>query len=239
MSPSQEEKDFIQSYNSENYPHPAVSVDIVVFTILDTDLKILLIKRGEHPYKEHWALPGGFVRIGDSSQSGESLDQAAYRELHEETSLSPNALYLEQLHTFGAVERDPRMRVITVAYYALIRPDLAPLIHSGSDASDAQWISHSLLSETELAFDHSTIIQKAAQHIQQKINHSTIAFELVPPTFTVSELRSVHEAIKTTSYDPSNFRRKFKSMLQDGIIQEAPGKRITISRPAKVYSFVR
>ena len=236
-----DESQFLDTYDPSKYPAPAITVDLVIFTVLDTDPKILLIKRGNPPYQNHWALPGGFVQIGDANSKGESLEDAAYRDLFEETNLPKESIYLDQLHTFGAVDRDPRMRVITVAYLALIRPDLAPLIRAGSDASEAKWYSlaHILKSPNQLAFDHTDIISTAFHHVRQHLHHTSLAFELVPPTFTVTELRSVYEAFYQTNYDPSNFRRKFKSMLEDGLIVQAPGKRLTTSRPAKVYSFVR
>jgi 8-oxo-dGTP diphosphatase len=250
MKSENDEETFLKEYQSKSYPTPAVTVDLTIFTIIDTDLKILLIKRGAHPFKDHWALPGGFVQIGDLHSPPESLEEAALRELREETGLPTNNIFLQQLHTFGSVNRDPRMRVITVAYFSLIPSDLSTLIAAGSDATAAKWVSVSELQDIQppysfaiankiLAFDHAEIIQKAIDRIQFLITHTPIAFELVPNTFTISELRSVHEGIDGKSYDPSNFRRKFKRMLEDKIILLAPGKRSTASRPAKVYTYNR
>jgi 8-oxo-dGTP diphosphatase len=222
-----------------SYPKPSVTVDIVIFTVLDVDLKVLLIERGAEPFRGHWALPGGFVQVREArSDQGEDLEAAAHRELREETGLPEGRLFLEQLYTFGRAGRDPRTRVITVAYYALCRPDLVPLVRAGSDAAKAGWFSWAAeVPSLELAFDHGEILETAVQRIRGKIDYAPLAFELVPPTFTVAELREVYEAIKGTTYDPANFRRRFKRMLTDRVIQPAPGKRLTASKPAKVYRF--
>jgi 8-oxo-dGTP diphosphatase len=127
--------------------------------------------------------------------------------------------------------------VITVAYYSLVRPTLAPLVRAGGDAAAADWVSLGERPKLKLAFDHGEILDRAAERIRGKLDYSDIAFELVPETFTIPELRSVHEVIKGTTYDPGNFRRRFQRMLADGIIQQAPGKRITASKPAKVFRF--
>ena len=220
------------------YPRAAVAVDLVVFTILDADLKVLLIRRGEPPFEGAWALPGGFVRVGPSHRDqGEGLDDAAARELNEETGLPKGSVYLEQLYTFGKADRDPRARVISIAYYALVRPTLAPLVRAGGDAKHAGWCSIPEAKTRALAFDHLEILERALERIRGKIDYSDIAFQLVPDTFSIPELRAVHEVIKGTSYDPGNFRRRFKRMLTDGIIATAPGKRITGTKPAKVYRF--
>ena len=230
--------DSITSASPQTYPRPAVAVDLVIFTITDTDLKLLLIRRGLAPHQGMWALPGGFVRVGDAvADQGESIEAAAHRELAEETGLPAGSAWLEQLYTFGAPYRDPRMRVISVSWYALVRPDLAPLVTAGTDAEAVQWCSLSAL--PPLAFDHDRMVSAAVERIQGKIDYAPIAFELVPPTFTIAELRQVFEAIKGSAYDRGNFRRRFNRMLEDGIIISAPGKRQTTSRPAKVYAFNR
>jgi 8-oxo-dGTP diphosphatase len=217
---------------------PRVAVDLVIFTILDADLKLLLIKRNEPPFKGHWALPGGFVRVGDAHEDqGEDLYDAAERELSEETGLPSGSAYLEQLHAFGKTYRDPRTRVVSIAHYALVRPELAPFVHAGRRVTAADWISIHQLPSMSLAFDHAEIIDLALRRIREKLESSDIVFALVPRTFTIAELRSVHEIIRGKSYDPGNFRRRFKRMLSDQIIEEAPGKRLTVSRPAKVYRF--
>jgi 8-oxo-dGTP diphosphatase len=222
---------------SYRHPRPSVTVDLVILTVLDTDLKLLLIRRKVPPFEGWWALPGGFVRVGDESQEqGESVEEAAHRELEEETGLPRGSAFIEQVHTFGKPGRDPRTRVISVVYMALVRPDLAPLIRASTDAADVQW--RSMAEPIGLAFDHMTMVEKAIAKMRDRLDRTSIAFQLVPPTFTTAELRQVHEAVKAESYDPGNFRRRFKRMLTDGVIEQAPGKRQTGSRPAAVYRFV-
>ncbi len=225
---------------AEDYPRPAVAVDLIIFTIVDADLKVIVVKRKEPPFEGGWALPGGFVRVGEGSDDqGEDLDEAALRELTEETGLPRGSVFLEQLYTFGKSGRDPRMRVISVAYYALVRPDLAPFVHAGGDVSEARWFSVEGLDRSILAFDHAEILETALTRLRGKIDYSTIAFELVPETFTIAELRAVLEVAKGERYDPGNFRRRFHRMLDEKIIEKAPGKRVTASKPAAVYRFAR
>ena len=127
MSRGADEKAFLASYRPKDYPRPSVAVDLVIFTIIDAQLRVLLVRRSEHPFKGAWALPGGFLRVAEGTLSqGEDLEEAARRELQEETGLDPTRVYLEQLGAFGRAGRDPRMRVVSVAYVALVRPDLAP-----------------------------------------------------------------------------------------------------------------
>ena len=237
----EEEAAFLREYARRSWPRPSVTVDLVVFTVTDADLKVLLIRRKGHPYRGCWALPGGFLDVGDAFEDqGEDLEEAALRELHEETGLPRGAVFLEQLRTFGRAGRDPRTRVITVAYLALVRPDLAHLVQAGSDAADARWHSvESEAGELELAFDHSEILDAGLERVRGRIDYAPIAFELVGGTFTVAELRAAHEAVKGVTYDPGNFRRRFKRMLTDGAIEEAPGRRHTGTRPARVYRFRR
>ncbi|MCC6337837.1 MAG: NUDIX hydrolase [Myxococcales bacterium] len=237
--PSAEEKAFLEQYRPQDYPRPAVAVDLVILTIIDAQVRVLLVKRKEHPFKGGWALPGGFVRVGSGKEQGEDLDAAARRELLEETGLDPDRVLIEQLYTFGRAGRDPRMRVISVAYVALVRPDLAPIVRAGGDVSDADWFSIESLKKQELAFDHREIVDTALSRIRGKLEYSNIAFDLVPLTFTIPELRHVYAIVLDREMDPGNFRRKFNRMLEDGVIERAPGKRITASKPATVYRFKR
>lgn len=221
---------------AEDFPRPAVAVDMVVFTVERGELRVLLIERGETPFKGAWALPGGFVRVGASArEQGEDLDAAARRELLEETGLEPEQVYLAQLGAFGESGRDPRMRVISIAYYALVRPDLVPLVRPGGDAAGVRWCSVQDL--PELAFDHRLIIDRARETLVSGLDHSAMPFALVPSTFTIPELRATWESLAGRTLDPGNFRRRFQRMEEDGLVMLAPGKRTTASKPAALYRF--
>jgi 8-oxo-dGTP diphosphatase len=215
-----------------------ITVDLVIFTILDADVKVLLIQRRAEPFLGGWALPGGFLRSDEAGGAGEDLEAAARRELKEETGLSPERIYLQQLGAYGRPDRDPRGRVLSVAYYALLRPDLAPFVAAGGDAANATWHSLSELDRITLAFDHGEMIRDARSRLVESLGAGDIAFELVPPTFTIPELRAVYDVITGKSHDPGNFRRKVQAMVGDGAIEQAPGKRITGGKPAAVYRFV-
>src|SRR4029077_18090120 len=157
------------------YPRPALTVDAVVFGLDDEDLKVLLIRRNLAPFKDRWALPGGFVRVE------ESLEDAVRRELREEAGVSE--VFLEQLYTFGDVERDPRERVVTVAYYALVKLS-DHRIKAATDARDAAWFA--VAEATGLAFDHQRILTTALERLKGKLRYQPIGFELLPPQFTLS-----------------------------------------------------
>lgn len=239
-----EEERFLEKYRAGALARPSVTVDLVILTVQDRDLHVLLVPRNEHPFKGRWALPGGFVRVSDERKDqGEDLDDAALRELEEATGLSPETcgrFFLEQVETFGKPGRDPRMRVISVAYFALVRSDLVALIRAGGDAARARWFSIAELPREEaLAFDHAEILQATLDKARADLDRSALAFELVPETFTIQELRAVHEAIRGEPLDPGNFRKKFLRMIEDGDIEAARGKRATVSKPASVYRFAR
>jgi 8-oxo-dGTP diphosphatase len=214
-----------------------VSVDLIVFTVIDADLKVLLIRREQRegePFPDRWALPGGHV------DEGEDIEAAAHRELVEETNLRLGSCYLEQLYTFGKATRDPRRRNVSVAYFALVPSNLSTTVLAGSDASDVQWVSlRDLHAFAPLAFDHHEILNKAIDRLRGRIDYSNIAFDLVTPTFTIAELRSVYEAVKGSAYDPRNFDRRFRRMVADGVILPAAGRRVTAGKSAHVYSFRR
>jgi 8-oxo-dGTP diphosphatase len=224
--------------DAHDYPRPAVAVDLVVLTLVDAVLHVLLVRRGEAPFKGRWALPGGFVRVGEDDP-GEDLDAAAARELQEETGLPAKSMYLEQLAAFGAARRDPRMRVITIAYFALVRPGLVPFVKAGGDAEKARFWPLDEALALPLAFDHEAILAAGLARVRDSIDRTSIAFELVPETFTIPELRAVFEGVKGEALDPGNFRKKVTRMLDDGLLVPAPGKRITGGKPAKVYRFAR
>jgi 8-oxo-dGTP diphosphatase len=239
VSASEDERLFLERYRPSDFARPSVTVDIAAFSVIDGELRVLLIKRGGHPFRGRWALPGGFVLVGDAHRNqGEGLADAASRELEEETGLRARDVYLEQIGAFGAANRDPRMRVITIAYCALIRPDLVPLVRAGGDAHAAEWLAVSSLKKAELAFDHDEILAAAVQSIRDRIERADIARSLLPRTFTIPEFRHVVTIVTGSAQDPGNFRRRFERMLEEGILEQAPGKRITASKPALVYRFL-
>lgn len=222
------------------YPRAALTVDMVVFTVVDVDLKVLVIRRGQDPFKGAWALPGGFVNVSDEADQGEDVDAAASRELEEETGLRRQDVFLEQLYTFGKSGRDPRGRVVSVAYYALVPADLMRRVRAGDDAVDAKWISTRRLGEQPLAFDHATIVRAGMVRIAGKIEYDLrLAMSLVPTDFTKAELRRVFEVVTGQAYDKSNFNKRFNRMIEDGTIVDAPGKRLPPGpgRPAHLYAF--
>lgn len=241
-----DEAKFLEDYRPGAFARPSVTVDLVILTVEEKALEVLLVQRSEHPFRGRWALPGGFVRVKEDRKSqGESLDDAAVRELEEETGLSAAAnggIFLEQVKAFGAPGRDPRMRVISVAYFALVRPTLVPTIRAGGDVASARWFRVDALLEKsadELAFDHREILDATLEKARADLDRTKIAFELVPETFTVQELRAVHEAIRGEELDPGNFRKKFLRMIEDGVLEPARGKRATASKPASIYRFAR
>lgn len=208
------------------YPRPAVTVDIILFTFYAGDLKVLLIQRKGEPFQSKWALPGGFVGMD------EDLSVAARRELAEETSVTD--VYLEQLYTFGQPDRDPRGRVITVAYFALLSADQTAGLHlqSNSDADDVCWWSMYAL--PELAFDHDRILDYAMQRLRWKLEWTALGFLLLPAEFTLSELQKVYERVLDEPLDKRNFRRK---MLATDVLEETGNIREGDHRPAKLYRF--
>jgi 8-oxo-dGTP diphosphatase len=206
------------------YPRPSVTVDLVIFTIAENDLKVLLIRRAQEPFKNKWALPGGFVEMD------ESLEEAAARELKEEASVSN--VYLEQLYTFGEPKRDPRGRVISIAYFALVDASQQN-IRAADDAAEAQW--HSVFKPPKLAFDHREILDYAVWRLRNKIEWTTVGYELLPKKFTLSELQRVYEIILQKPVDKRNFRKR---LLAQGEIRELNETRSDgAHRPARLYSF--
>lgn len=206
------------------YPHPAVTVDIIIFALHENDLKVLLIQRKADPFRECWAIPGGFVEIG------EDLETAARRELWEETGVKN--VFLEQLYTFGEPKRDPRERVISVGYYSLVRLS-QHTIRAASDALNACWYPiHKL---PTLAFDHQKIMDMAIKRLQGKVLYAPVIFELLPTQFQLDKLKKVYEIILERPFDSRSFRRK---ILSTGIltpIEEASNAAATPSR--RLYKF--
>lgn len=201
-----------------------LAVDCVVFSLSATALQVMLIQRGIPPFEGQWALPGGFVR------ADESLEATARRELYEETGIEK--IYLEQLYTFGEVDRDPRERVVTVAYYALINLKYQS-IRASTDASQAQWFSVDSL--PPLVFDHQRIFQTAMDRLRGKVRYEPIGFELLPPKFTLPELQKLYELVLGFPLDKRNFRKKFLSM---DLLIDLGEKEIDVKRRAgKLYQF--
>lgn len=243
------EAEFLKDYNPDRYEKPAVTVDMLIFTVnpeKDYALELLMIERGGHPYLGKWAIPGGFVEMD------ESLEEAAARELLEETGLSD--IYMEQLYSFGDVGRDPRMRVISVAYMALVpKEKLKPV--AGDDAAKVRWFSVHWediseagearqklwlesdapdavrLEEEDIAFDHEKVIKTALQRMKNKIEYTDIAFELVGEKFTLTQLQMIYEAILGRKLHKPNFRRSIAEQVEK--TQELETK--SSNRPSYLY----
>ncbi|MGC1305810.1 MAG: NUDIX domain-containing protein [Phormidesmis sp.] len=208
-----------------HYPRPALTVDCVVFGYeAMAALKVLLIERNLPPYEGEWALPGGFVQVD------ESVDAAAVRELREETGVSD--VFLEQLYTFGAVERDPRDRIVSIAYYALIALPRDRL-QAATDASDAKWFELSNL--PTLGFDHREILDCAVKRLRGKIRYEPIGFELLPEQFTLSQLQQLYEQVLGRDLDKRNFRKKLLKM--DLLIDTGEKETGVSHRAAQLYQF--
>ena len=204
------------------FEKPSVTTDIVIFTIQDDNLKVLLIKRGIEPFKDKWALPGGFVRID------ESLEQAAKRELEEETGVRD--VYLEQLYTFGNPKRDSRGRVITIAYLALINSENIKL-KASTDVTDAQWFPMSKV--PLLGFDHKKILDYSLKRLKWKFEYTAVAFSLLPKRFALSEIQKIYEVVFNKKFDKRNFNKKILSL---NILKEEGIKRDVSHRPPMLYS---
>lgn len=207
---------------SYKYPHPSVTTDCVIFGFDGVKLKVLLVERGMAPYKGRWAFPGGFLNMDESAEEG------ALRELKEETGLE--GAYIRQFHTFSAPQRDPRERVITIAYYALVRMQE---VKGGDDASDARWFA--LDEVPPLAFDHDQILRKAEKTLRQQIHFEPVGFELLPEKFTIKQLQNLYEAILDMRFDRRNFYNKMRrlGMLELTGDTANPSQR----REANLFSF--
>jgi 8-oxo-dGTP diphosphatase len=206
------------------YPRAALTVDCVVFGFDGGELQVLLIRRGLDPFKGKWALPGGFVRVE------ETLDEAARRELEEETGLKN--VFLEQLYSFGAVKRDPRERVVSVAYYALVK-STDHVTAASTDASDAQWFVVSKL--PSLAFDHAAILDAALTRLRGKLTYQPIGFELLPQKFTLTQLQRLYESVLGAELDKRNFRKKV--LGYELLIPLKETHREGAHRPAQLFRF--
>ncbi len=202
-----------------------VTTDVVIFTIIDEKLKVVLVKRAHEPFKGRWAIPGGFIRIS------ETLDSAAIRILKEKTNVQN--IYLEQLYTFGDPLRHPAARVITCAYFALIRSDDIVLSTQDAEITEVQW--HPVYNLPKLAFDHKEIIEYSLKRTRERLEFCPIAFQLLPPKFTLTELQKSYELILDKKLDKRNFRKKF---LASDILKELEEYTKSGSkRPARLYMF--
>jgi 8-oxo-dGTP diphosphatase len=208
------------------YARPAVTVDCVVFGLDEHDLKVLLIQRKLAPFQHSWALPGGFVHID------ETLDEAARRELEEEAGVRD--VYLEQLYTFGDLQRDPRERIVTVAYYALAKLS-DHRIRAATDAMGVGWFGLDDL--PKLAFDHADIVQRAHERLRGKVRYAPVGFELLPQRFSLTQLQRLYEIILGTELDKRNFRKKILAM--DLLVETDEVEQGVRHRAARLYRFDR
>ncbi len=214
------EFDSLEEYDEEAFDRPSVTVDLIIFTIKDDDLKLLLVERESWPDEGKKALPGSFVEMD------ESLEEAAKRTLDEKTGLEN--VYLEQLYTFGEPDRDPRTRVITVGYYALVNYDDVEDI---DELEEVEW--HSAYNLPELAFDHKEIAEYSLDRLRAKLEYSTAAYSFLPEKFTLSDFQNIYEVVYNREFDKRNFRRKIK---KKDIVEDTGEKTEGVShRPAKLY----
>jgi len=212
--------------NKIRYEQPGVTVDLVILTVYNNQLKVLLVKRADEPFSGFWSIPGGFLR------KDESLEEAALRVMFEKTGVQEE--YLEQLYTFGSPQRDQRARIITVAYYALIPWKNLPLPAS-KKVAELDWFP--LDQFPALAFDHQEILNYAVQRLRAKAGYSNIVFGLLPEQFGLTELQKIYEVIINEKLDKRNFR---KSMLATGLLEETGKKdRSGAHRPAMLYRFIK
>lgn len=207
-----------------NYYYPAITVDVVIFALRSSRLHLLLVQRKLPPFEGSWAIPGGFVR------ESEPLDAAARRELAEETGV--HDVYLEQLYTFGDPRRDPRGRVISVTYIALVRAEQQQL-QASDDAAAVRWFAVDDLPRP-LAFDHDQIMRYAVDRLRSKLEYTTLAFQLLPAVFTLPQLKQIYEQILGEQLDRGNFYRKIKAAE---LLEETNGYREGKGRPARLYRF--
>lgn len=206
------------------FARPALTVDIVVFALAAKQLQVMLIERDLPPFEGEWALPGGFVRVD------ETLDDAARRELSEETGLTE--IFLEQLYTYGDLQRDPRERVVTVAFYALVNLE-GHDVHASTDARNAAWFAVNNL--PKLAFDHQAILKAAHERLRGKVRYQPIGFELLPRRFTLRQLQHLYEVILERELDKRNFRKKVLGMK---IVRETNEIETDVAhRAARLYQF--
>lgn len=222
-------KDDVSNYDKDAYEKPSVTVDVGICRYLDGEVQVLLIKRKHPPYRDHWAIPGGFVQI----DAKEGLEATAARELQEETGL--RNIYLEQLKSYGDPDRDPRLRVITVAYFALLRMSALSkqTVKAADDAKEAAWFS--LRKLPKLAFDHGRILGDLLERLSGKIAYAPIAFHLLEESFTWSELQDLYEFVLGKRIVAPNFRRKIQSLYR--IEPTRTHRSVGLGRPAAEFTY--
>jgi len=224
---SESEQEFLRHYDPSRYPRPSFTVDVVIFTVRDEQLHVLLVKRSEHPAKNQWALPGGFI----DPEKDSCIEDCARRKLVEKTAVQ--APYLEQLKTYGSKERDPRGWTATTIYFALLASEALQL---GGNQQDVRWVP--IRGDGvgfKLAFDHAKILADAVKRLRSKLEYTHIAVHLLPEEFTLPELQKIYEIILQEPLDKSSFRRR---VVQADMLEELEGKlRDGSGRPAQLYRF--
>lgn len=226
MDINKEEKRFLETYDIHDYEIPLTTVDMAIFTIREENLEVLLVKRAEHPAKEQWALPGGFI----DTNKDKSLIDTATRELHEKTGVKTP--YLEQVITCGSNDRDPRGWSITVAYMALVSSEQLSLRKSDSSA-DVTWVPvQQVLKKRSLAFDHSEILSICHERLRNKVSYTSLPIHLLPGEFTLTELQQIFEIVLNSTVEKKSFRRR---ILDAGFLEETGAMKTGSNRPAKLY----
>lgn len=216
------EKDFLKKYNVHDYEVPLSTVDMAIFALIDDELNVLLVSRDEHPHKNRWALPGGFIDL----KKDQSIEQAAHRKLEEKTGLS--SAYLEQVETIGTPDRDPRGWSLTVVYFALV--DITKI--ENLEPNNTKWIPVTSIRKENLAFDHQLLIQKSLDRLRAKTTYTALPIELMPSEFTLTELQNVFSTILNRSLQAKSFRKR---VLDAGMVEETGNSKICGKRPAKLY----
>ena len=217
------EAEFVAEYRRTfNWPRPAVTLDVVLFTLVEGELAVLLIRRGGHPYRGHLAIPGGFLDVGDGfGEQGEDLETGARRELLEETGLTTKAVPLHFFGIFGTPYRDPRMRTVTAAYLGLVAPATAARVQAGDDAAEAGFRPVAGLRRSELAFDHGAMLDQALRWLRQRLGDSAVLAPWLPARFRLAELRDLHRLVDGRSFDPALFRRRVRRLQEDGCLSKS------------------
>jgi len=217
------EKEFIKKYDIHDFDVPLCTVDMAIFSLIDGELNVLTVFREEHPCKEQWALPGGFLDL----KKDKSIESAAHRKLKEKTGLS--SAYLEQVETIGSPNRDPRGWSLTILYFALVDITKVELSEVGKKS---KWIALSKINKEKLAFDHESLVNSAVARLQSKATYTALPIELMSREFTLTELQHVFEHILDREFQPKAFRTR---VLSAGMVEETGRSKISGKRPAKLY----